>query len=89
MNIENPHWTYSENKCRQKDRRRVMKANHRTSFSSKEARTARRLEKLVENKFFEKEEGPSIIFIIWLRYCRITVSALKLLLNMNKVKVKL
>ncbi|KYN35278.1 hypothetical protein ALC56_10453, partial [Trachymyrmex septentrionalis] len=36
---------------------RISKANRRTSESSREARTARRLERLMENEFYEEEEG--------------------------------
>lgn len=36
---------------------RVTRENRRTSISSKEARTARRMEALGQNEFFEEEEG--------------------------------
>ena len=39
------------------DKERVTRENRRASFSSKEARTARRLEHLGENQFFEESEG--------------------------------
>ncbi|XP_043268118.1 uncharacterized protein [Venturia canescens] len=39
------------------DARRIERENRRTSFSSKEARTARRLKQLHQNEFFEEEEG--------------------------------
>jgi len=83
--LGNPHWTYiAKIYADEEDRLRVMDTNHRTSFSSKKAKTVRQLEKLTENEFFEEEEsllyGPG-------RYCRVTISASKLLLNMNKVKL--
>lgn len=39
------------------DAQRITKGNERASFSSKEARTARRLEQLHQNEFFEEPEG--------------------------------
>ena len=39
------------------NKERVTRENRRASFSSKEARTARRLEHLGENQFFEESEG--------------------------------
>lgn len=39
------------------DAQRIKKGNERTSFASKEARTARRLEQLQQNEFFEEAEG--------------------------------
>lgn len=36
---------------------RIERENRRQSFSSKEARTARRLEQMHQNEFFEKAEG--------------------------------
>lgn len=41
----------------EKDNQRVRQANRRTLDSSKEARTARRLDQLTENSFFEEAEG--------------------------------
>lgn len=37
--------------------RRVRRQNNRYSFSSKEARTARRLENMNTNELYEEEEG--------------------------------
>ncbi|KAI4493045.1 hypothetical protein M0802_009693 [Mischocyttarus mexicanus] len=39
------------------DKERVTRQNRRDSLSSKEARTARRLEHQDENQFFEESEG--------------------------------
>ena len=39
------------------DENRIERENRRTSFSSKEARTARRLEQLHQNEFYEQAEG--------------------------------
>ncbi|XP_058791035.1 uncharacterized protein LOC131664163 [Phymastichus coffea] len=39
------------------DAERVIRENRRTSLSSKEARTARKLDTLSQNEFFEEEEG--------------------------------
>ncbi|CAB3229648.1 unnamed protein product [Arctia plantaginis] len=39
------------------DKERVTRQHRRDSFSSKEARTARRLEHQGENQFFEESEG--------------------------------
>ncbi|KYN39380.1 hypothetical protein ALC56_06198, partial [Trachymyrmex septentrionalis] len=41
----------------EKNRQRINKANRRTSESSRDARTSRLLERLMENKFYEEEVG--------------------------------
>lgn len=40
------------------DNRRIDRQDHRHSFNSKEARTARRLENMHANELYEQEEGP-------------------------------
>ena len=42
------------------DKEHVTRENRRVSFSSKEARTARRLEHLGENQFFKSLKGNSM-----------------------------
>ena len=39
------------------DKQRIERENRRASLSSKEARTARRLEQLHQNEYYEEAEG--------------------------------